>query len=85
MARSATRAPGWSVHEGRRAREDLGYDRGHALGYFEMGMQAIHDILVQKGGVTEQKSKTASLVEIRPERRLKYGASRIKIIKTRKQ
>ena len=44
-----------SLHEGRRAREDLGYDRYHALGYFEMGMQAIHDILVQKGVVTEQE------------------------------
>ena len=44
-----------SLHEGRRAREDLGYDRYHALGYFEMGMQAIHDILVQKGVVTAQE------------------------------
>ena len=46
-----------SLHEGRRAREDLGYERYHALGYFELGMQAIHDILVQKGVVTEQEVK----------------------------
>ena len=44
-----------SLHEGRRAREDLGYNRYHGLGYFELGMQAIHDILVQKGVVTEQE------------------------------
>lgn len=44
-----------SLHEGRRAREDLGYERYHALGYFEMGMQAIHDILVEKKVVTEQE------------------------------
>ena len=46
-----------SLHEGRRAREDLGYERYHALGYFELGMQAIHDILVQKGVVNEQEVK----------------------------
>jgi len=44
-----------SLHEGRRAREDMGYERYHALGYFEMGMQAIYDILVQKGVVTERE------------------------------
>ncbi len=44
-----------NLHEGRRAREDMGYDRYHTLGYFELGMQAIHDILVQKGVVTEQE------------------------------
>ena len=44
-----------NLHEGRRAREDLDYDRYHSLGYFEMGMQAIHDILVQKGVVTERE------------------------------
>lgn len=44
-----------NLHEGRRAREDMGYERYHALGYFEMGMQAIHDILVQKGVVTERE------------------------------
>ena len=44
-----------NLHEGRRAREDMGYDRYHMLGYFELGMQAIHDILVQKGVVTEQE------------------------------
>ncbi len=31
------------------------YERYHALGYFEMGMQAILDILVQKKVVTEQE------------------------------
>ncbi len=44
-----------NLHEGRRAREDMGYDRYHGLGYFELGMQAIHDILVQKGVVTEKE------------------------------
>jgi len=44
-----------NLHEGRRAREEMGYERYHALGYFEMGMQAIYDILVQKGVVTEQE------------------------------
>lgn len=44
-----------SLHEGRRAREDMGYERYHALGYFEMGMQSIYDILVQKGVVTERE------------------------------
>lgn len=44
-----------SLHEGRRAREEMGYERYHALGYFEMGMQAILDILVQKKIVTEQE------------------------------
>jgi len=44
-----------NLHEGRRAREEMGYARYHALGYFEMGMQAIYDILVQKGVVTEQE------------------------------
>jgi hypothetical protein len=33
----------------------MGYERYHALGYFEMGMQAIFDILVQKKVVTEQE------------------------------
>jgi len=33
----------------------MGYERYHALGYFEMGMQAIYDILVQKGVVTERE------------------------------
>jgi hypothetical protein len=44
-----------NLHEGRRAREEMSYERYHALGYFEMGMQAIYDILVQKGVVTEQE------------------------------
>lgn len=44
-----------SLHEGRRAREEMGYERYHALGYFEMGMQAICDILVQKGIVTGEE------------------------------
>lgn len=44
-----------NLHEGRRAREEMGYERYHALGYFEMGMQAIFDILVQKKVVTEQE------------------------------
>ncbi len=44
-----------SLHEGRRAREELGYERYHALGYFEMGMQAIHDILVQKKVVSAEE------------------------------
>ena len=44
-----------SLHEGRRAREEMSYEQYHALGYFEMGMQAIHDILVQKGIVTERE------------------------------
>ena len=44
-----------NLHEGRRAREEMGYERYHGLGYFEMGMQAIHDILVQKGVVTERE------------------------------
>ena len=38
-----------SLHEARRAREDLGHASYHALGYFELGMQAMHDVLVQKG------------------------------------
>lgn len=44
-----------SLHEGRRAREDMSFEQYHGLGYFEMGMQAIHDILVQKGVVTERE------------------------------
>jgi len=44
-----------SLHEGRRAREELGYERYHALGYFEMGMQAIFDILVEKKIVTAEE------------------------------
>ena len=44
-----------NLSEGRRAREEMGYERYHALGYFEMGMQAILDILVQKKVVTEQE------------------------------
>ncbi|MFT5487966.1 MAG: hypothetical protein ACI9JL_001392 [Paracoccaceae bacterium] len=44
-----------NLHEGRRAREEMGYERYHALGYFEMGMQAIFDILVQKKVVTAQE------------------------------
>jgi hypothetical protein len=44
-----------NLHEGRRAREEMGYERYHALGYFEMGMQAIFNILVQKKVVTEQE------------------------------
>ena len=41
-----------NLHEGRRAREEMGYERYHALGCFEMGMQAIFDVLVQKKIVT---------------------------------
>ena len=41
-----------NLHEGRRAREEMGYERYHALGYFEMGMQAMYDILIEKGVVT---------------------------------
>ena len=44
-----------SLHEGRRAREELGFDRYHSLGYFELGAKAIHDILVEKGILTEQE------------------------------
>ena len=44
-----------SLHEGRRAREEMSYEVYHSLGYFEMGMQAIYDILVQKGVVSEQE------------------------------
>lgn len=44
-----------SLHEARRAREDLGRARYHALGYFEIGMQAMHDVLVQKGVVTAEE------------------------------
>ncbi|PPR09119.1 MAG: hypothetical protein CFH41_02757 [Alphaproteobacteria bacterium MarineAlpha11_Bin1] len=44
-----------SLHEGRRAREELSYNIYHSLGYFEMGMQAIYDILVQKGILTENE------------------------------
>jgi hypothetical protein len=44
-----------NLHEGRRAREEMSYERYHGLGYFEMGMQAIYDILIQKGVVTEQE------------------------------
>lgn len=44
-----------SLHEGRRAREEMGYERYHALGYFEMGMQAILDILVEKKIVSERE------------------------------
>ena len=44
-----------NLHEARRARADLGYDRYHALGYFELGLQAMHDILVEKGVLTEEE------------------------------
>lgn len=44
-----------SLHEARRAREDLGPDRYHALGYFELGTQAMHDVLVEKGVVTAEE------------------------------
>ena len=44
-----------SLHEGHRAREDLGYERYHALGYFELGMQATFDILIEKKVVTAEE------------------------------
>lgn len=44
-----------NLHEGRRAREEMSYEQYHSLGYFEMGMQAIFDILIQKKVVTEQE------------------------------
>ena len=44
-----------NLHEGRRAREEMGYEQYHSLGYFEMGMQAIFDILIQKKDVTERE------------------------------
>lgn len=44
-----------NLHEGRRAREEMGREQYHALSYFELGMQAIHDILVQKNIITEQE------------------------------
>ncbi len=44
-----------SLHEGRRAREDMGMDLYHTLGYFELGLQAIYDILVQKGVLDKQE------------------------------
>ena len=44
-----------SLHEGRRAREDMGMDLYHTLGYFELGLQAIHNILVQKGVLNERE------------------------------
>jgi hypothetical protein len=44
-----------SLHEGRRAREDMGVDLYHTLGYFELGLQAIYDILVQKGVLNERE------------------------------
>ena len=44
-----------SLHEGRRAREDMGMDLYHTLGYFELGLQAIYDILVQKGVLNERE------------------------------
>ena len=38
-----------SLHESRRAREDLGPDLYHSAGYFEAGLLAMHDVLVEKG------------------------------------
>ncbi len=38
-----------TLHEVRRAREDLGPVRYHELGYFERSLQGLHDILVEKG------------------------------------
>jgi len=37
-----------SLHEQRRAREQMPYDRYHGLGYFELSLQAMYDILVEK-------------------------------------
>lgn len=42
-----------NLHESRRAREDVGSERYHGLGYFELGTLAIHDVLVEKGVLTE--------------------------------
>ena len=38
-----------TLHEVRRAREELGPVRYHELGYFERSLQGLHDILVEKG------------------------------------
>ena len=53
-----------SLHEVRRAREDLGRERYHALGYFELGTQAMHDVLVEKGVVTAEEVE-ARIAELR--------------------
>ena len=76
-----------NLHEGRRAREEMGYERYHALGYFEMGMQAIHDILVQKGVVTEREvqDRIAALWTAQDggvRRWLNSAASRRKMVQT---
>lgn len=44
-----------NLHESRRAREDVGTGRYHGLGYFELGTIAIHDVLVEKGVLTEDE------------------------------
>lgn len=44
-----------NLHESRRAREDVGNERYHGLGYFELGTIAVHDVLVEKGVLTEQE------------------------------
>ncbi|MEX2453976.1 MAG: hypothetical protein WD470_04690 [Rhodospirillaceae bacterium] len=41
-----------TLHEVRRAREDLGPERYHALGYFERSLQGLHDVLVEKDVLT---------------------------------
>ena len=64
-----------NLHEGRRAREEMGYERYHALGYFEMGMQAIFDILVQKNVVTaEEVQERIDLLEANPYLPLQGGS-----------
>ena len=56
-----------NLHETRRAREDLGRERYHALGYFELGTQAMHDVLVEKGVVTAEEVE-ARIAELRQRR-----------------
>lgn len=47
-----------TLHEVRRAREDLGPERYHTLGYFERSLQGLHDILVEKGVLSDDEIKT---------------------------
>lgn len=44
-----------NLHESRRAREDVGPERYHGLGYFDLATVAVRDVLVEKGVLTEDE------------------------------
>lgn len=44
-----------NLHESRRAREDVGAERYHGLGYFELATVAVRDVLVEKGVLSAEE------------------------------